>query len=226
MTDTAQPVALITGGTRGIGRAIAEQLAPTHRLLIGGRSHESAASVAATFPDAHPWVCDLADADATATAAATVARLDVLIHSAGVFPSEPLALREAWRRVMEVNVIAVAHLTELLLPRLRDSNGMVVMINSGSGLNARADVSGYAASKFALTGYTDGLRESERGAVRVVSIHPGRVDTDMQRQLQATLGRPYDANEHLPADAVAAAVRLAVESPPSAVVETLTIRPI
>ncbi len=182
--------------------------------------------MAATFPDAHPWVCDLADADATAAAAATVARLDVLIHSAGVFPSEPLALREAWRRVMEVNVIAVAHLTELLLPRLRDSNGMVVMINSGSGLNARADVSGYAASKFALTGYTDGLRESERGAVRVVSIHPGRVDTDMQRQLQATLGRPYDANEHLPADAVAAAVRLAVESPPSAVVETLTIRPI
>lgn len=220
------PVALITGGTRGIGKAIADQLAHTHRLLIGGRNEQAAAAVAGAFPDARPWVCDLANPEATITAAASVERLDVLIHSAGVFPSEPMPLRESWRHVMEVNVIAVAHLTDLLLPLLRQSQGLVVMINSGSGLNARADVSGYAASKFALTGYADGLREAEQGRVRVASIHPGRVDTDMQRQLQVKLGRPYDASEHMPVEAVAAAVRLAVETPPSTVIQSLTIRPV
>lgn len=224
MTEHDRPVALITGATRGIGRAIAGRLASTHRLLIGGRSPQAVQKVMGALPHAQPWVCDLADEGATVLAAEQVDRLDVLIHSAGILPPADSALRESWRSVMELNVIAVAHLTDLLLPSLRQAQGLVVLINSGSGLNARSDLTGYAASKFALTAYADGLREAERGRVRVASIHPGRVDTDMQRQLQSQLGHPYEPSDHMPVEAVASAVQMAVNCPPSAVVETLSIR--
>ena len=110
---------------------------------------------------------------------------DRLIHCSGIIPPADVSLRDAWRRVLETNVVAVAHLTDLLLPTLRQSVGLVVVINSGSGLNAYGDTGGYSGSKFALTSFADGLREAERGRVRVSSVHPGRIDTDMQRELQS-----------------------------------------
>ena len=216
---------MITGATRGIGRALVDVLANDYHLLIGGRSDSAVAEVVAGVPAASGFVVDLADEAAVEIAAAGIRRLDVLIHCAGVIPPAEGAVRDRWREVLEINVVAVVHLTELLLPALRAAAGQVVMINSGSGLNAYADVSGYAASKFALTGYADGLRESERGAVRVSSVHPGRVDTDMQRDLQARAGRQYQADEHMTARAVARAVRGVIDAPSDANVESLVIRP-
>lgn len=223
---TERPIALITGATRGIGRGIASALADTHHLLIGGRSPEAVASVVAELPSAEPFVCDLTDAVAVEAAVSTIESLDVLIHSAGIGLSEGDRpdLRTLWRDHYELNVVAVVGLTELLLPRLRDSKGLVVLINSGSGLRG-TDLVGYSASKWALTSFADALRNEERGVVRVSSIHPGRVDTDMQRALQAARGRPYNPAEHMPVDAVAAAVALAVHSPANAVIESLSIRP-
>jgi len=127
--------------------------------------------------------------------------------------------------VLEVNVVGVVHLTDLLLPALRASSGLVIFVNSGAGLRAMGDTSGYSASKFALTSFADGLRESERGHVRVASLHPGRVDTEMQRDLQARAGRTYRASDHLTADSVAAVVRAIVDAPPEAVLESVSIRP-
>jgi NADP-dependent 3-hydroxy acid dehydrogenase YdfG len=224
------PVALITGATRGIGKAIAAALAPDHRLLIGGRDPEATARAAARYPSATPFTADLADERATreAVAALQLDRLDVLVHSAGIATMGPLALtdRETWRSVLELDVIAVADLTRLLLPALRAAGGLVITINSGAGFHAAQVGEGlYAAAKFALRAYTDGLREELRGEVRVSSIHPGRVATDMQVERQRQLGRPWNEDEHLaPAD-VAAAVRLAVTLPHSANVDELQIRP-
>lgn len=114
--------------------------------------------------------------------------------------------------MLEINVIAVADLTRLVLPLLRASHGDVIMINSGSGF-LRTPASGgvYAASKYALRALTHALREEERGIVRVTSIHPGRVDTDMQVELQAQAGRPYNAAEHLRPQSVAVTVRAALK---------------
>ena len=79
-------------------------------------------------------------------------------------------------------MVAVAELTRLLLPALRAANGHVVLINSGAGLRANAGWGAYAASKFALRAFGDALR-LEEPALRVTSIHPGRIDTDMQRDI-------------------------------------------
>ncbi|SDD82377.1 SDR family oxidoreductase [Auraticoccus monumenti] len=230
MEDTAQspptrPSVLITGGSRGIGLAVAAALADTHHLLVGGRDREQLQTVCDGFPDAEPWPVDLADPGATAEAAAAIDTLDVMVHSAGVEAAGTVEelTREQWRSVLELNVVAVADLTRLLLPALRRASGQVVMINSGSGYFSTAGGGLYAASKFALRALTDALREEERGRVRVVSIHPGRVDTDMQRRIQGEEG--YQPSDHMRPASVAQAVAMAVRTPPDAVVESLSIRP-
>ena len=197
----------------------------THHILVGGRNPQRVDRLVTALPSAAPFVVDLMDADGTEASGRSVEALDVLVHCAGITPGTAGSLRVRWREVMEVNVIAVAHLTEILLPLLRASGGLVLFINSGAGLRAMGDMGGYSASKFALTSFADGLRESERGRVRVSSLHPGRVDTEMQRQLQRRLGRDYHAEDHLTPRAVALAARAIVDAPPEAVWESVSIRP-
>lgn len=224
----ARPVALVTGATRGIGRAVADVLAVDHHLLIGGTDPQRTAEVAAGYPSATAWACDLTDHRALVAACAGLERLDLLVHCAGAATSgriEDTPL-DVWEQLFRINLFAVADLTRLVLPTLRRAGGQVVLVNSGAGLHAGPGNAPYAASKFALRAFADALREEERGRVRVTSIHPGRVDTDMQVALQELAGRPYDRAEHLSPGAVAAAVRAAVDASPEAMVETVEIRPV
>ena len=220
--------ALITGASRGIGRAIAEALAPDHHLLIGGRDAAAVDAVVAGLPSAEPFVCELTDDTAVETAVAGMESLDVLVHSAGGSPLGAVADvgPEVWRDVLAVNLVAPANLTRLLLPALRRASGYVVFINSGAGLTARAGWSAYAASKFGLRALADSLRAEENGVVKVTSIHPGRTATDMQRAVREFEGEPFDADEFLSPEAVAATVRLALDAPANASIDTLTIRPV
>lgn len=222
-----RPVALVTGGTRGIGRAIVEELSTTHHVLVGGRDAEAVTATVAELPSAAPFVADLADEQATTRAAAGVDNLDVLVHSAGTGTRRLVEemSRDDWRRLMELNVIAVADLTRLLLPVLHAANGLVVMLNSGAGLHVVGSPA-YSASKYALRALADGLREDQRGRLRVTSIYPGRVDTDMQRAVQAAVGRSYDPGEHLRPESVAKVVRSAVDATPEGMLEDIFLRPI
>lgn len=219
-----RPLALVTGATRGIGRAIALELGRTHRVLVGGRDAAAAAAVADALPSASPWVADLAAGEE----GELPEELDVLVHSAGVEAGGRVADtdRATWEHVLGVNVVAVAELTRRALPALRAARGLVVAINSGSGFTAGPGGGVYAASKFALRAFTDALREEERAAgVRVSSVHPGRVDTDMQHALVAKLGEEYDATYYLAPEDVAAAVRTVVDLPERGTVESLAVRP-
>ena len=116
-----------------------------------------------------------------------------------------------------------------LLPKLRATHGDIVAINSGSGHRSRPGSAPYCASKFALRAITDALREEERGVVRVTSVHPGRVDTDMQREIQAEKGmapEDYDGAIYVQPESIAAAVRTAIDATPECTVEEIRVRPV
>lgn len=274
MTQRAggRPIALVTGASRGIGRAVAEVLGRDHHVLVGATTEEGAEAVVAELPSAEPFVADVTDPDQLAAAIARAGlggadegvddgvvegatggapdgagggvvegaisgapngapdgagrpRLDVLVHSAGIWAKSDIADadRDEWTRVLDVNVISVVDLTRRLLPALREARGTVVAINSGSGYHSGPGLGLYSASKFALRAVTDALREEERGVVRVSSVHPGRVDTDMQVQIMGEDG--YDGSKYVHVDSIAAAVRLCVDATDDCIVEEVTVRP-
>ncbi|MFC5996096.1 SDR family oxidoreductase [Pseudonocardia hispaniensis] len=228
MNTPARPLALITGASRGIGAAVARALAPRCDLLLGGRDVAALTELADRLPGARAWPVELTDPAAVAAATAGIDRLDVLVHCAGVGLLGTVAETDAqtWRRQFDVNVVAVAELTRLLLPALRAARGDVVLLNSGSGYTARAGWGSYAASKFALRAFADALRAEETAnGLRVTSVHPGRVDTDMQRAVVEQEGGTYEPSRYLRPESVAAAVLLAVTAPHDAMLTEVSLRP-
>ncbi|MEU5861135.1 MULTISPECIES: SDR family oxidoreductase [unclassified Nonomuraea] len=221
---TERPIALVTGASRGVGEAVARALGPTHHLILGGRDESALAKLAAELPDARPWPVELTRL--TEADVAGVERLDVLVHSAGVAMLGRIADQPAdnWRTTMELNVVAVAELTRLLLPALRRARGHVVCVNSGSGQRANPEWASYAASKFALRAFADALR-LEEPELRVTTVYPGRVATDMQRGVRAQEGGAYEPDKYLTPESVARAVLATINAGPDAHLTELTIRP-
>jgi NADP-dependent 3-hydroxy acid dehydrogenase YdfG len=219
------PTALITGASGGIGAAIAQALAPTHTLLLAGRPSPRLDAVADRF-GATTWPLDLTDVDEIESATEVLAELDVLVHNAGVaYPGRVAeSTPEQWRATFEVNVTGAVALTLASLPALRAARGQVVFINSGSGINPSPGLAAYSASKFALRAFADSLRADEP-LLRVTSIHPGRVDTEMQRDLVAYEDGDYDPGRFLTPETVAGVVAQVVATPPDAHTHEVVIRP-
>lgn len=225
---------VITGASSGIGAAIANALSEEGRtLILNGRDRAALDAVATDVRqlgaevDVRP--ADLNDdAQLSAFAADLPGRLNGVIHSAGVallgnqadLPVADLDLQ------YRVNVRAPFVLTQALLPSLRAAEGLVVFVNSGAGLNAKAGWGGYAASKFALRALADSLRdeESQRG-VRVTSIYPGRTATPMQREVREQEGGAFEPESYLRPEDVARMVAEVVRLPAGATVPDLSVRP-
>ncbi len=219
------PTALITGAGGGIGAAIAEALAPTHTLLLAGRPSSRLDAVADRF-GATTWPMELTDVDQIDAAAEVLTELDVLVHNAGVaYPGRVAeSTPDQWRATFAVNVTGAVALTLALLPALRAARGQVVFINSGSGINPSPGLASYSASKFALRAFADSLRADEP-LLRVTSIHPGRVDTEMQRDLVAYEGGEYDPARFLTPETVAGVVAQVVATPADAHTHEVIVRP-
>lgn len=220
------PTALVTGASRGLGAAIARALAPTHDLLLGGRPSEELDTLAADLDGASTWPVELTDHEEMEAATEPISALDVLVHNAGVGAIGPVedTYADEYRAMMEVNFIAVAELTRQLLPALRAAHGHVVIINSGAGRDAKPGWSAYAASKFAVRAFADALRQEEPD-LRVTTVYPGRIDTDMQRDIVAMEGDDYDGSRFLRVESVAAAVVTAVRASPDAHPTEIVLKP-
>lgn len=219
------PTAFITGPAGGLGTAIADALAPSHTLLLGGRPSDRLDALAARL-GATTWPLDLQDSDSIPAAVEPIDELDVLVHNAGAaFPGRVAeSTVDEWRITMEVNVVGAVALTLALLPALRAARGQVVFINSGAGINASPGLASYTASKFALRGFADSLRNDEP-ELQVTSIHPGRIATAMQEGLVAYEGGDYRPERFLSPQTVAAIVADAVNAPPDADIREIVVRP-
>jgi NAD(P)-dependent dehydrogenase (short-subunit alcohol dehydrogenase family) len=216
---------LITGVSRGIGRAVAERLLADGHLVYGILRRPVPELALTGFA-----VLDLAAPTQFAPALSglleSVPRLDGLVHSAGVVRPGRLADAEpaAFSEQFAVNVVAVAELTRLWLPALRAAAGTVVLVNSGSGLTARPPLSTYGVSKFALRGYAEALRQEEPG-IRVSTVYPGRTDTEMQRTVRAAEAGDYRSADYLRPDTVAGVISSVLRLPADATIVDLVVRP-
>ncbi|WP_435600301.1 SDR family oxidoreductase [Streptomyces sp. C10-9-1] len=226
------PTHVITGAGSGIGAAVARRLHERgDGLVLVARDAGRARELAERFPGARTLVADLGDPDRISWALGhqeLPERVDGLLHIAGVVDLGPVGelTPRAWRHQLEVNLMAPAELTRLLLPQVRVSRGHVVFVNSGAGLNAHAEWSAYAASKHGLKALADSLRAEEHASgVRVTSVYPGRTASPMQAKVHAQEGKEYEAGRWIDPESVATAVVMALDLPRDAEVNDLTVRP-
>jgi 3-oxoacyl-[acyl-carrier protein] reductase len=192
---TAQQVALVTGASRGIGRAIAEVLAERGFRVVGTATSEAGAAGIGAALAAHPGcrgiVLDVTDAAAVGAAVDAVVRdcggLHALVNNAGI-TRDTLSMRmkdEDWDLVLSTNLSAVFRASRAALrPMMKQRYGRIVNITSVVGASGNPGQANYAAAKAGVAGMTRSLaREVGSRGITVNCVAPGFIETDMTRAL-------------------------------------------
>jgi NAD(P)-dependent dehydrogenase (short-subunit alcohol dehydrogenase family) len=186
------PAVLVTGASRGIGRAVAVRLADRGwQVLAGVRRAEDGEPLAAARPGITWLELDIIDPEQIAALDRRLpAELDAVVNNAGIVvggPVEAVPVADL-RRQLEVNLVGQVAVTQAVLPRLRRSRGRVVFVSSLSGRVATPLMGAYSASKFGLEGIVDALRlELAPWGVRVTLVEPTQTDTDLWRNADPAL---------------------------------------
>jgi 3-oxoacyl-[acyl-carrier protein] reductase len=185
-------VAIVTGGTKGIGRSIAESLAREGAsVAICGRSQTEAEAVARELSATGKGRVIGAAMDVSEPASVTsffrfvdakYEGLDILVNNAGLGIFAPVAelTFEAWKATLDTNLSGVFYCSKEALPRLRQrGGGSIINISSLAGKNPFAGGAAYNASKFGLNGFSEAMMLDHRhDKIRVTYVMPGSVDTD------------------------------------------------
>ena len=194
MADTplAGKISLVTGASRGIGRAIARLLASRGAtVVVGARDQGKLAEVVgeieAAGGKAQAVALDVADRASVDAAFETVlkahGRLDHLVNNAGVTRDNLLLRmkRDEWDGVMATNLTGVFHCTQSALkPMLKQRSGRIVNLTSVVGITGNAGQANYAASKAGIIGFTKSVaREVASRSITVNAVAPGLIETDM-----------------------------------------------
>ncbi|MCU5772467.1 SDR family oxidoreductase [Erwiniaceae bacterium BAC15a-03b] len=227
--SSALPVAVVTGGTSGIGLAIVHDLARDHYVYALGRNKEALEQLQ-LLENVEAVDINLLDFAAQQRFIDSLPTINALIHSAAISERARVdsASAELWQKQFSINLFAPAELTRLALPALRETQGQVVFINSGSGTQALAGHTVYSASKFALNALAHGLRgEESANGVRVATVSPGPTDTPMNQKSRERAGdfAAIDPLEYSLPVSVAAAVRLVINASEETQITDINVRP-
>jgi 3-oxoacyl-[acyl-carrier protein] reductase len=219
-----KPVAVITGASKGIGRATALRLANDYEIVAVARSEPDLASLTREIEgrggSCRPLTVDITDSAAVDSALSGV-DAQVLINNAGVGYMKPFLelTRDEWRQMVDVNFNALYDVTRALLPRMMTRrSGHVVMIGSISGRSAFVGGSCYAATKHAVMAFTECLMlEVREAGVKVSVVNPGSVATGFSK-------RRADSSWALSAEDVADAVAHVLTTPPNVLIHRVEVR--
>jgi 3-oxoacyl-[acyl-carrier protein] reductase len=205
MVDLTGRVAIVTGASRGIGRAVALQLAALGAVVVAAARGEHATPVVETIRAAggraEVAAVDVTDGPAVEAMAANAlerfGRIDVLVNNAGIARDGLLMRmkREDWDVVLATNLTGAFTTTQAVLrPMIRQRGGRIISISSVVGQAGNAGQANYAASKAGLIGFSKALAlEVASRGITVNVVAPGLIDTDMTRALAAAAQEEWAA---------------------------------
>lgn len=220
----SKPIAVVTGASRGIGRAIAMRLAATYDIVGVARSETEldalASEIATIGGSCHTIAVDITDGDAVRDAIGDV-DAQVLVNNAGIGVMKPFLelSREEWRSMVDLNLNALYDVTRAVLPAMvRRKSGHIVVIGSISGRSAFVGATCYAATKAAVTAFSESLMlELRDHGVKVSVVAPGGVATSFS-------DAGGDQSWKLQADDVAEAVAAVIDTPRTVLVHRVEVR--
>lgn len=187
MTRLKDKVAIVTGAARGLGQECAGLFVEEGATVVMTDASEEEGRSAARKIDAmfckHDISSEVDWESVVSTTLREFGRIDVLVNNAGIFHLASLRKHtlEDFRRILDVNVVGVFNgMKAVTAAMIEQQSGSIVNISSAAGLRASIGAIGYGASKFAVTGMTKtAALELAKHGVRVNSVHPGSINTDM-----------------------------------------------
>lgn len=179
-------IIVITGGSDGLGKALAEKLSQEYKVIVLARNKQALQEVAQST-DSDWFMCDVKEPKQVAEVIDMIAekygRIDVVLNNAGVITNGELVNTsdEDIENVITTNTLGSIYVAKAALRHMKEQkSGLIINVVSQSGLNVRPNRSVYNASKWAVTGFTKALQqEAKEYGVKVTGFYPGTVKTDL-----------------------------------------------
>lgn len=230
---------IVTGASSGIGAATAKRLAAAGaQVMLAARREDRLKDLAKEIGSNASWrVTDVTDHnDMLSLGQAAIkhfGKVDVIVNNAGIMPLSPLANRrvDEWDRMIDVNIKGVLYgIDSVLSHMLERKDGHVINVSSVAGLMTNPTSAVYSGTKHAVKAISEGLRKETAGVVRVTTIYPGKVNTELGFSIKdpdvlAGIGDRFNYTG-LEGEDIAEAVHFAITSPRNMVLNDIVIRPI
>lgn len=224
-------VAVVTGGSAGIGEAACRALAADGwHVIVAARRVERCRAIADEI-GGEAMGLDVTD-EGSVDKLAKLPRVDLLVNNAGGAKELDL-LRDAnandWQWMFDTNVMGTMRVTQALYPQLKAAKGLVINIGSVAATDAYKGGSGYNAAKFGLRGLTRAFRREEAPDIRICEIDPGRVKTDFSLNRfhgdEERAAQVYEGKLNLTAEDIAEAIRWVASLPAHVNIDTMSVMP-
>ena len=216
-------VIVITGGSDGLGKTLANDLSKDNKVIILATNEERLKQVA-TDNNCIYKVCDVRDYKKVSECIKEIGKIDVLINNAGLWIQEELDYNDSDRieSVVDVNLLGVINCSKAVIPVMKENkDGLIININSQAGINHKAERVVYNATKWGVTGFTKSLQdEVAKYGIRVTNVMPGMMKTDMFKKLniEKNMANGVDTKE------VARLIRFIIETPKDVMIPEVGIK--